>query len=112
MCPEAYIFSPDSNPSGVGWWDGYGGQRDVIIDDFYGGLRFSFMLQLLDRYPLRLQTKGGSVVLLATRFVITSNKHPSDWYNYDKFGQHAWPAFNRRIDEIYDCQADIIWRQK
>lgn len=112
MCPEAYLFSPDSNPAGVGWWDGYGGSRDVIIDDFYGGLRFSFMLQLLDRYPLRLQTKGGSVPFVASRIVITSNKHPADWYSYDKFGPHAWPAFDRRLDAIYDCQPDIWWKQK
>lgn len=112
IAPEAYIFSPDSSPSGVGWWCGYDAHSHVIIDDFYGNLRFSFMLQLMDRYPLRLQTKGGGVEFVASTLMITSNKHPSDWYNFDKLGPHAWPAFERRLDHIYDCQPTIYWRQK
>lgn len=112
MAPDAHIFSPDSATSGVGWWDGYTGQPDVIIDDFYGGLRYSFLLQLLDRYPLRVQSKFGSREFLASRVIFTSNKHPSDWYDYDKFGTHAWPAFSRRLDRIFDCQPDVTWIQK
>lgn len=73
------MFSPQQG-RGVGWWDGYSGQHTVIIDEFYGQLRWSFVLQLLDRYPLRVETKGGCVPFVSRRIIITSNREPSQWY--------------------------------
>jgi len=63
------------------WWDGYHGQKVVVIDDFYGGIRFSEFLKILDHYPLSVQIKGGFVAMRATHFFITSNTHPRDWYS-------------------------------
>lgn len=107
--PDAHILSPDSASSGVGWWCGYSNHEAVIMDDFYGGMRYSFMLQLLDRYPLRVMTKGGSTEFVAKKIIITSNKHPADWYDFDKFGPQAWPAFNRRLTRIVHCLTDTTW---
>lgn len=40
----------------TGWWDGYSPGDVVIIDDFKGSWwDITFMLKLLDRYPLRVQ---------------------------------------------------------
>ncbi|XP_037704550.1 uncharacterized protein LOC119543674 [Choloepus didactylus] len=75
LAPEAYW-----KPRGK-WWDGYNGQEDVILDDFYGWLAFDDLLRLLDRYPLRVETKGGTVSFLAKRVFITSNKSPAEWYS-------------------------------
>lgn len=62
------------------WWDGYNGQRDVIIDEFYGWLPWSFLLRLLDHYPFRVETKGGSMTWMGKNIVLTSNSKPRDWY--------------------------------
>lgn len=37
------------------WWDGYTGQAHVIIDEFYGWIKYHDMLRILDRYPLHMQ---------------------------------------------------------
>lgn len=62
------------------FWDGYGGERHVIIDEFRGTIHISHLLRWLDRYPIRVQIKGSSVPLMATHFWITSNISPSEWY--------------------------------
>lgn len=72
--PDAY-WKPRSN-----WWDGYDGAEVVVIDDFYGWLPWDLLLRLTDRYPLQVETKGGSVQFVAKVVIITSNKPYQDWY--------------------------------
>jgi len=44
------------------WFDGYDGQRIVIVDDFRSkGTAFNFLLRLCDRYPISVPFKGGFV---------------------------------------------------
>ncbi len=74
MAPNAYW-----KPVGE-WWDGYDGQEDVVMDDFYGWLKWSFLLNLLDRYPMLVPIKGGTKEFVAKRVFITSNKKPEMWY--------------------------------
>lgn len=76
------------------WWDGYLTQETVIVDDFYGWLPYSQLLNLMDRYPLNVETKGGTVSFVAKRIIFTSNSHPSEWY------QFAFGALERRIDNL------------
>jgi len=72
--PDAY-WKPRSN-----WWCGYDGHETVVLDDFYGWLPWDLLLRLCDRYPLQVETKGGSVEFVAKRIVITSNQPYQDWY--------------------------------
>ena len=80
------------------WWDGYANQEVVVIDEFYGWLPFDFMCRLLDRYPLMVPTKGGFLTFSSKLVVITSNKHPREWYD---LGHVTWGALARRIDECW-----------
>lgn len=64
------------------WFDGYEGQETMILDDFYGWMRWSMLIKLLDRYKMGLPIKGGFVSMRSKRIVITSNSHPLLWYNY------------------------------
>lgn len=44
------------------WFDGYDRQPVCILDDFRAkSARFEFILRLLDRYPLQVEFKGGSI---------------------------------------------------
>lgn len=72
-------------PGGGEWFDGYSGQRAIVLDEFRGGLSWSFLLRLLDRYPLQVQVKGGFREMQARVVIITSNKRPEDWYDREKF---------------------------
>lgn len=78
--PGAYQL-PRVEGSQTVWWDNYEGQQTCIIDDFYGWLRWDYMLRLLDRYPMQVQYKGGMAPMCVRKFWITSNSHPKDWYH-------------------------------
>jgi len=97
---EAY---PDAywGPKGK-WWDGYCGQETVVVDEMYGHrFGFSDLLQLLDRYPYQVETKGGVTQFVSRRLVFTSNQHPQDWYNAERTHQGDWGQnpLNRRLRE-------------
>jgi hypothetical protein len=80
------------------WWDGYSGQDNVILDDFYGWISYDELLRLLDAYPLRVPTKGGFAQFCSKRIFITSNLHYKEWY---KFRDYEPSALQRRIDKLY-----------
>lgn len=62
------------------WWDGYRGQSCVVIDEFCGMIGIEHLLRWLDKYPVCVETKGGSTTLDATTFYLTSNKPVETWY--------------------------------
>ena len=67
--------------AGVKWWDGYSGQETVVLDDFKDyAMPLVELQRLLDWYPLWVEVKGGSVPMLAKRYVLTANTSPEDWY--------------------------------
>jgi len=69
--------------SGVRWFDGYNGQRVAIIDDFRAkGVRFDFILQLLDRYEFRVEYKTGSVNWVPQYIFVTTPKSIKDTFQY------------------------------
>lgn len=81
------------------WFDGYQGQKCLLIDDFYSWIKYDFLLRLLDRYPIYVQTKGSSVLFCSENIYITSNQNPNDWYkNIDK------TALFRRIAEVKELK--------
>lgn len=58
-------------------WD----KKDVIIDDFRGSFcTFHELLRFLDKRPVQVEIKGGSVYLQATRIWITSPYRPQEVY--------------------------------
>lgn len=70
-----------SRPAGqTVWWDGYIGQDTIVIDEFYGWIPLDMMCRLLDRYPLNVETKGGSTPMQVKKVIITSNVAPAEWY--------------------------------
>lgn len=78
------------------WWDGYNGQDVLLIDEFYGQIRLSNMLKILDGYPYRLAIKGGFTFAKWTKVFITSNECPRAWYKSDI----NIDALSRRINRI------------
>lgn len=81
------------------WWDGYEQQPTVVLDDFYGWVRYDEMLRLMDRYPVMVQTKGGQTHFLAKRLIITSNTLPQNWYPKIHASTVSLSAFYRRVSK-------------
>lgn len=81
------------------WWDGYSpsSHKIVVLDDFYGWLPWKWLLATLDRYPLQVENKGGSLPFLAQRILITSNTDPKAWYKNQKVVA-KFGAFARRVE--------------
>lgn len=64
------------------WWEGYDANKYVIVDDFRRDFcTFHELLRILDRYPYRVMTKGGSRQLLARVIVITCPWKPEVLFN-------------------------------
>lgn len=58
---------------GSKWWDGYDAHESVIIDDFRPSqMPFQELLRLLDRYPHKVEYKGGTRQFLAKTIIITT----------------------------------------
>lgn len=83
------------------WFDGYDGEKTVLIDDFAGGIGLTELLRLIDRYQIRLPIKGSQVWFRPEVIIITTNVHPKNWYNYST-RKNSWKALTRRIHEVYD----------
>jgi len=80
------------------WWDGYDSNQCVIIDDFYGWIKYDELLKITDRYPYRVPIKGGFRQFLAKTIYITSNVEPDMWYHFQGFDVRT---IKRRIDQYY-----------
>lgn len=94
----AYDHHPDlyAKPPGE-WWDGYAGEKCVLLDDFYGWVKYHDLLRVLDRYPLSVPIKGGFVNAQWNTVVITSNTMPWEWYKQVPDIR----ALRRRIKSLY-----------
>jgi len=88
------LTQPDSQV----WWDEYCGEKTLILDDFYGWLKWGQFLTLLDGYPIRIPTKGGHTWANWTNVIITSNVHPDNWYQGKTLATHK--EFSRRINDV------------
>lgn len=96
-------FSEAQDPyvhSGGVWFDGYSGETDVIFDDFGGSeFKLTYLLKLLDRYPMRVPVKGSFVSWCPRKIWITSNYSPKDWYPNAK-DEHVKALFRRITKSI------------
>lgn len=60
-------------PVSYKWWEGYDGDQIVLLDDIRGDFcKYHELLTLLDIYPFRVETKGGSRQIQATTIFITT----------------------------------------
>jgi len=79
------------------WWEGYDAHKVVILDDIRKTFcSFVRMLNLLDRYPCRIECKGGSRQLIALHMYITAPVAPDLLWDTNEEQQQLL----RRIDNI------------
>lgn len=95
--PELYSLPLPAN--NALWFDGYCGEKTLLLDDFTGWIKHSFLLRVLDGYKLQLPVKGGFICAAWTQVFITSNRHPSQWF--PQLGLR--PELIRRISKTYYC---------
>lgn len=89
------------------WFDGYEGEPRLVIDDFYGWIKYGMLLRILDGHQFRGEVKGGHIYGHWTTVIITSNKRPDEWYK-----DGLTPALARRINEVWEFKNDKAIRIK
>lgn len=95
---KAFDENPDVftvTPSETFPFDGYDGEECILIDDFYGDLKYHQILRILDGHQLRVNVKGSHRYARWTKVYITSNKPPEEWYQIG-----LTPALKRRLNTV------------
>lgn len=89
------------------WFDGYDGEKILVIDDFYGNIKYHYLLRLLDIYPCRCEVKGSFTWADWDMVYITSNVSPHAWYKKLTGDAGECPAaLWRRITSWVEMQED------
>ncbi len=81
------------------WWDGYDGQKVVVLEEFRGGdAKLSHLLVFLDKYEVRMGVKGNHTWMVADHVFINSCFKPEECYM-----SHAEDLnqLKRRIDRLF-----------
>lgn len=103
---EDSVFCPIITKDKI-WFDNYNGETTVLLDDVRT-IDITFILQLCDRYPMRVECKGGSMNFCSKKIYITSNTHYEDWFpkkNVFDDNSHNIKAFERRITKYINMYA-------
>lgn len=84
------------------WFQGYRGQECAILDDLRPeDVSASFLLRLLDRYPVEVETKGSSCQWKPEFIYITSEQDPTTFFINCSYGSGDPRQLERRIDYTY-----------
>lgn len=90
---------------GLRWFDGYDGQSVAILDDFRSKHvpNFAFLLRLLDRYPFRVEFKGGMVEWRPRFIFITCPTDPDECFATRKtYHPEDIAQLHRRITQVFE----------
>ena len=78
------------------WFDGYNNHKNVLLDECGPGMmNHNFLKRILDRYPMQVPIKGGSVWWKPRTIVLTSNCPLRNWY--PGIEEQDYKALERRI---------------
>lgn len=77
-------------------FNGYNGEKIILLDEFNGQLKYDHLLKVLDKWPLPVNVKGGRKYAQWTKVYITSNAPPHKWY------ERIYENLNRRLTEVHE----------
>ncbi len=89
--PDYHLISA----SGMQWFDGYEGQKVLIIDEYSNDVKITQLLRLLDGYQMRLAIKGGFTWAQWDTVYITTNLNKEELHEHAREEHKA--ALQRRI---------------
>lgn len=97
-------------PCGTVWFDGYEGEKVLLIDDLNADpMKVDMFLQMIDRYPFQCPVKGGFTYAMWDTVIITTNIPVASWWSRIQPETHK--AIMRRITDyrdFYQENADTV----
>jgi hypothetical protein len=84
--------------NGTEWWDGYNGEKTIIIEEYNNDIKITRLLRILDSYRLRLPIKGGFTYANWNKVIITTNLTSDEFHPKAKPEHRA--ALTRRINRF------------
>ncbi len=99
------IFKISSYDNGA--FDSYRNQKVLVLEEYRSGFKLSYLLQILDNYPLQLSARYNNRWALFEEVYIVSNINVSEQYPYTD--EDSLNAFYRRIDTIIHYYNDYIF---
>ncbi len=79
---ETFTF-PEQSDSGPTWFDGYQGERTLVIQDWDDKtMKIRTLLRMCDETYHQFKVHGGYTIGKWDTIIITANPHPADWYNH------------------------------
>lgn len=101
-CGEVYSLPPTVDRQI--WFDGYDGELVMLMDEFDPDMwSLPFLNQVLDKWPVRLRTKGGFTSARWEAVFIIANSDPTSWFLGCPSG--ILHAFRRRVSHVWHKQA-------
>jgi len=83
--------------------------QTLVVDDFYSSWKYTTFLQVCDRYPTEVHTKGGFRQFLCRDVVFTSNLPPNEWYPNILADPYRADSFHGRIHNIiFVCKLGYV----
>lgn len=105
---EAGFETTWCSPKDLQWWDGYGGQENVILDDYRANhTHFTDLLRIFDRYPYRVPVKGAFANFVAKRIWVTSPYHPTKLFTSEAVNENIEQLL-RRITVIREFTSEDV----
>lgn len=95
--------------NGTIWMDTYDRHTKVLIDDFAGAAShctLTYLLRLLDRYPVLVPTKGSHTWWLPSEVYVTTNILPRFWFKWENRGEQ-YKALARRFNKVCEYSLSL-----
>jgi len=91
-----------------GWQDGYCQQETVIMNEFRGQVKYSELLELLDKWPYSVKRRHREPMPFTSKLIIiTSSMHPKDIYtNID--AKDSLKQLYRRCEIVEITKPELI----
>jgi hypothetical protein len=92
------------------WWDGYDGEKVIVIDEYNNDVKITRLLNILDNWKLSLPVKGGFTQAKYEKVIITTNLTPEEFHNQAKecHRKALFRRINRWIEVVPKCSGVIL----
>lgn len=91
--PETHYIVRNDN----GWWEGYRQQHTVVINDFRGEIKYSELLQLIDKWPYHVKRRGREPMPFTSKHIIITSSLPPEEVYYNLSERDGIDQLLRRL---------------